>query len=432
MVAVSDRRLLVAPRSAWMTVGVVRAPAERREGRGHVSALVRAPGGASVRGARGGAAADGLRAGTEGRACLRRRARAPPGAAPLVASPGPATVHARVEDGWGFLRSARTRDAAVALLSLTAALLHADGGRLPVARAQTPGPPNIVLVSPTIGPVRHTPSDAQRPGAGGGRDDAPPGDRDQRAVLSLTGDDPHGPVLAHHERVLQRRSRGRVGGVPPSESDTVATALDAAGYRTGLIGSTSTATSATTSTSHRAGIAGPRSRRRTAGISTTGCSTTPTVRGARFGATGLLDGRIPSSVVGVREQHAGRHAAVPDGRHVRAPARSSPAPRHDGTFRNAPGPPRPGGQRAQRGGQARLHPRPADLVLRRAADADAEPVGDAARRRPASREDRPGAPRHRSALNTLFIFTSDNGLLNQEHRWAARRFPTRSRSGFRW
>ena len=138
-------------------------------------------------------------------------------------SPGPATVHARVEDGWGsFVARARVI-AAIALLSLTAALLRTDGdcrspGRRPPAHRTS------CWSSPTISGSTRS-SDAQRPGAGGGRDDAPPGDRDQRAVLSLTGDDPHRPVLAHHRRVLQRRSRGRVER-STVESDTIATALD--------------------------------------------------------------------------------------------------------------------------------------------------------------------------------------------------------------
>ena len=55
-------------------------------------------------------------------------------------------------------------------------------------------------------------------------------------MLSFAGDDPHRPVLPHDGRVLQWGQHGGWGTFKASESSTIATALDGVGYRTALIG----------------------------------------------------------------------------------------------------------------------------------------------------------------------------------------------------
>ena len=85
--------------------------------------------------------------------------------------------------------------------------------------------------------VRHAAGDAGSSASpGGARDDPPPSDRHEPAVLSFPGDDLHGPLLPHDGRLHEPRAGRRLAAFQPSESDTIATALNDVGYRTALIG----------------------------------------------------------------------------------------------------------------------------------------------------------------------------------------------------
>jgi arylsulfatase A-like enzyme len=313
--------------------------------------------------------------------------------------------------------------AAVALLSLTAALLRADGG-LPVARAQTPGPPNIVLVLTddqrfdTLQVMPNVQALAEE------------GMTLRRAIVTNALCCPSRATIltgrySHTTGVYS--NVGPAGGwqaFQPSESDTIATALDAAGYRTGLIGK------------YLNGYFGddlyvPPGWDRWSAFAE---------KNGRYydyrmfdDAHGIVEhGSAPrdySTDVIRRLSSAFVNNTPEDTPLFLMVATYAPhgafiaAPRHDGAFRNA---------------QVHLGP------------AVNEPnVAD----KPTYIQDRPilssGVPRMRTRnqwetllavdqlvgrivqvlrdtgrlSNTLFIFTSDNGLLNQEHRWAGKEVP---------